>query len=115
MTSENQDFEVWQGDDKQLRITVTDPNAGVPKDLTGVNAIEWAMVDQDGSALITKTDGAGITVTDAAAGEFTVTLDGSDTATIDPGYYDHEADVEDATGDSVTVTVGTAHIRESNV
>ena len=116
MTSENQDFEVWQGDDKQLRVSVTDPDTGDPKGLSGVGAIEWVLVDTDGSVLLSKTlSGGGITVTDANGGVFTVTLDASDTAAIDPGYFRHEADVEDAAGDSVTVTVGTAQVHESHV
>lgn len=116
MTAENQDFEVWQGDDKILRITVTDPEAGGVKDLTGVQDIEWALVDGDGAKLIEKELSGDIEVAaDPTTGEFTVPLFSAETQSLDPGYYDHEADVRDAGGDNVTVTTGTGQVHESHV
>ena len=102
---DQQNFEMFQGDSKDLVVTVSDA-AGQPVDLTGAS-IKWRAAPAVDSAVatISKATGSGIVITDAVAGEFTVSLVPADTQTLDGEFY-HEAQVTDAAGAVSTVLSG---------
>lgn len=111
MTTDQTNFDAYQGETKTLAVTITD-DGGSPLDLTGLSA-EWRLTTRvdPNTAVVTKTDGAGITITDAVAGKLEVQLDGSDTE-IDPGSYRHELRLT-GTGYVATVLAGRVTIRDS--
>ena len=102
MTEENQNFEIWQGDDLQLTFAVE----GVDS-LEGVN-IRWGYAPLPGGApLAVKTIASGIAVSGTT---FTVTLEPPDTLNARPGNYFHEAEISDDT-QTRTIAIGTMTIR----
>jgi len=110
MTTENQNFTIWAGDDKDVRFFVT----GItnPAD---VDAAEWEAEQVEGGAtVITKTKaGGGITVTGATGGIYvTVALAAVDT-TDKQGLYLHELELTDTGGHSETVAAGRMRVRRS--
>jgi hypothetical protein len=110
MTATSQNFTLYQGDDLVLQVTVKNPD-GTVKDLTGASSIKWAMAKAaKGTALLSKTLGAGITNAAPLTGVFEVTIAQGDTPTIAAGAYYHEAELVDAAGKKSTVLVGTATI-----
>lgn len=113
MTSENQNFEMYEGEDKTLTITVVDV-AGAAVNLTDAT-IKWQVkrnVD-DTSPLIEKTTAGGITITDAEGGVFTIALADTDTANLGGEGYHHEAEVTDVSGNISTVTRGVMTIKKA--
>lgn len=114
MAAENQDFKMWQGEDKYLNFCVKDTK-GDPVDLSGSNVI-WKMRRQVYNSTepeIRKDTNNGITIIDPAGGVFRVRLRPNDTKTIPKGYYLHEAEVTDISGNVVVVTVGTVELMPS--
>lgn len=107
---DQQNFEMFQGDSKDLVVTVSD-SAGLPVDLTGTT-VKWRAAPAVDStvATISKATGTGITITGAAAGQFTVMLGPTDTQTLDGEFY-HEAQITDAAGAVSTVLSGRLTIR----
>lgn len=106
-----QDFTMYRGDSRRIKITVTDA-AGDPKSLTGASII-WAMArDKSAPALVQKTTASGVAITNPAGGEFVVDLLPGDTEELDlprsgtRSYY-HEAQIVDSAGAVATVTTGT--------
>lgn len=111
-----QDIELWSGNDAEIHATITDTDAGVPKDLTG-SAITWVLAKAQGKPpLITKTVGTGITLTLPLQGKCTVTLVPADTEAIKglKTYY-HEMRVVDAAAKKVTVLYGDALVQENSI
>lgn len=105
-------FEMFAGDDRRLRVTVTD-DAGQPKSLAGAS-IDWVMAQTPTSApVLTKTLGSGIVVVDEDGGVFDVVLVETDTADKTPAHYAHQSRVVDAAEDTVTVVSGWCHIKPS--
>jgi hypothetical protein len=106
MTRENQDFAMWSGDTKNVRITVYDENDAV-FNISGCT-IRWRLMRSKmaSASLVTKATGSGIVITDGPNGLFTVTLAPTDTASLNHGRYYHEAEVVDGSGNVATVTVG---------
>jgi hypothetical protein len=101
----DQDFEMFQGDTKQLVVSVVDGD-GLAVDLSGAT-ITWKLFKSKSGnvADVTKTIGNGLTVTNATAGEFTVDLAEADTVNL-IGTYFHEAKVQDIRGYKTVVMVG---------
>lgn len=92
MSSESTDFRVYQGNDRDVRITVRNPLTKVAVDITDAT-IQWrAVTTLKKTVAISKSTSSGISITDGEAGQFTVTLSNTDTA-LDPGDYYHEAEV----------------------
>lgn len=106
----DQNFEMFQGDDKDLVITVTD-SAGAAVDLTGA-AIAWQMARTARSATpnVSKSVGSGIVITDAPGGICTISLDPTDTEGLTGDFY-HELEVTDAQANITTVLSGTVTIK----
>lgn len=92
------DFTIVQGNDRDLIITVLDPDTLTAIDLTGVTAISVGFFGQfDDTAVFTKTLISGVEITDDASGEITVTITDTDTATM-AGKYRIDGQVTDAAG-----------------
>jgi len=115
LTKKNQDFEVFQGNDVILQVTVIDQD-GTVFPLTGATPIVWKLMRELGCdpTLITKSLGSGITVTDAAGGKLEIKIDAADNLILS-GIFEHELTVTDSISDKSTVMVGTANILERNV
>lgn len=113
MTVSGQNFEVYQGDDKQVIITVKDAS-GIPENLTNYTAI-WCMYDTTtNSVVIEKTTASGISIPTPSSGQLVIDLDKTDTSILDPKTYGHQCEVQDAVGNHSTVTTGFVKLIKSN-
>lgn len=110
MAATSQNFELWQGEDEQVEVPVTDGEN--PVSLTGA-AVEWGMWRGD-TRLITKTFGSGVTLANGAAVDdvIVIALSAADTATVAPGYYSHECRVQKG-GDYQVVFTGVVTVQRS--
>lgn len=107
MTITGQNFEVYQGDNKQLIITVYDENGAILP-LTGYSAV-WVAVQQTSFATVlskSTESGGGISIPDPDNGQLVVELDKEDTASLSPKLYNHQCEIEDSSGNHSTVTTG---------
>lgn len=101
MAAEDQDFELFAGDDAVLEFTVTN-EAGAAQSLAGAS-IAWLCARRAGAtAVLTK---SGAIVDPASGGVFRVTLADTDTDDL-LGEYWHQAVVTDSSGNIVTVATG---------
>lgn len=103
----HQNFELRQGDERDVVITVYDPS-GVLLDLTSA-ALTWVLMTSEwGEVLVTKTVSAGITISNQTTnkGEVTVQLNASDTATLEPRAYAHQLRAAQPAGPPELVTDG---------
>ena len=102
------DFEMHQGDDKHLLISVLD-EAGDAKSLAGVLSIRWWFAKKvtTADALVEKSVGSGITIVGSSVdGVLQVDIDSEDTLSLKGNFY-HELEVIDSAGDIATVLRGT--------
>jgi len=114
MSSDNQNFEFIKGQDKSLTVAVVD-DAGAAVNIAGA-AIAWVLAtDLGGTTLVSKSVGSGITITNGPGGIFTVSLAEADTDALDNGWYYHEAQVEDTSGNKTYVTTGWINLREHQI
>jgi hypothetical protein len=110
MTKYNQDFEMHQGDTKQITITIVDEN-GTPKNLTGSTKKWEAYIKDQTTAVIAKTDGdISLVTVNGTNDSLRFTIDPVDTAGL-LGLYAFEAEVVDASSNVSTVARGTMMIR----
>lgn len=104
----HQKFELRQGDERDIVITVYDP-AGALLDLTGASA-RWVLSTSHwGDTLLSKTVSNGITIAvdqTTNKGQLTVHLDPSDTATLEPRAYVHQLRATQPSGPPELVTDG---------
>src|SRR5574340_899717 len=114
MTTVNQDFSLWQCDDKTLSVSLTESGAAL--NITGCT-IRWVLRKEaaSGTALLTKTTASGITITNGVAGLCSIALADTDTDDIDPGVYYHEMSVVDTLGNVSTVLTGRCTVYPSAV
>jgi hypothetical protein len=109
---EQQDIEMFSGDDKSLAVTVYAEDGITPVDITGFTVTWILSARPTGSvAIVTKTVGSGITLTDPGNGVFTVTLADTDTDALLGKYY-HQARITDQSGNKSTVLFGLVDIFE---
>lgn len=108
MTIAGQNFEMFQGDNKELVITVYKQDGVSIQDLTGYNAVWCAHNQTPENPVIIKTTspGEGITIPDPSSGQLVIELANVDTNTLTPKTYGHQCEVEDALGNHATVTTG---------
>lgn len=112
MATTGQNFELHQGDYKQIIITVLDEN-GEPLDLTGYSAI-WCMhVQTLNDIVITKTTSDGITISNPTSGELEIELEAVDTESLSARVYGHQCEIEDILGRHATVTTGYVKLHKS--
>jgi hypothetical protein len=111
MATQNQSFEIYQGDSKTITIPITDTKGGSAITGTGSTA-KWVMVDGTGAALITKGTGDITFVSvDGAEDAARFTLVPADTSAIAAGVYKHELEETDIVGNVATVTRGTVTVK----
>lgn len=93
MTALAQNFTVWQGEDKDIQISVyEDTDELISKDITDA-IISWIVKKKVNSveSAILKSTTDGITITSASEGKFTIVLKALNTIDLSPGKYYHEA------------------------
>ena len=109
--SDAQNFEMHQGNDKSLVVSVVD-NDGDPVDVSTATGAQYELAKNQSSAVkITKTLGAGISVSGSTA---TVVLDDTDTEDLSGSYY-HELELTDAAGYIHTAFHGWVTIKKTRV
>ena len=110
MTEYAQDFEIFQGDTKEITIPITDEN-NAAKTLTG-SSQKWEAFDGT-TRVIQKTD-AQITLVSKNGTDDAIrfTLDPADTAILAAKEYDHEVEIMDSAGNVGTVTRGKMTVRD---
>lgn len=112
MPSENQNFELTQGVDKDLVFVVKD-SSGVVVDLTS-STIFWKLMEDDvnGDVKISKGSDSigGVVLTTPLSGVFTVTIADTETVSLSGTYY-HEAKVIDSSGNISLVSSGWVFIK----
>jgi hypothetical protein len=116
MSRWGQDFAMFTGETKRLRVQVYD-QAGDPFDLSSIVGIQWEMqrdLTTNGGADLTKQLGDGITITDPVGGLFQIDIDPSDTVGL-AGQYTHEARIVDGSGHVATVFVGRAALTKTAI
>jgi hypothetical protein len=107
MTINGQNIEVYQGDNKNIIISIVDDDGGI-LNLTGYNAV-WCMHEQTAENIVlqkTTSPGEGITIPDPTNGELVIALEQSDTSELTPKIYGYQCEIEDAFGNHATVTTG---------
>lgn len=106
------DFVVYTGNTKYLRVTLTDPD-GSAHNLTGESINFVAKATKAGDALITKNLVSGIEVVNAAGGVLKVSLLPADTTNLTEGSYYYEIKVTSALNEPVTVLDGLMVVKKS--
>ena len=110
MTKYSQDFEMHQGDTKQITIAVVD-ESDVAKNLTGSTQRWQAWLGDATAVKITKADGDISLVNVAGTNDgIRFTIDAADTTGL-LGLYAFEAEVVDSSSNVSTVARGTVTIR----
>jgi hypothetical protein len=105
MTIKGQNLEIYQGDNKNIIITVYDENGGLVT-LSGYSAVWCAYKQTPFTVAIEKSTTNGITILDPSSGQLQITIEQSDTENLTPNVYAHQCEVEDAFGNHATVTTG---------
>jgi|10_taG_2_1085330.scaffolds.fasta_scaffold52496_2 hypothetical protein len=115
MTSINQDFTLYSGDDKTIVVTITN-SSGQIVNLTGLTAAQFVAkkYSKSSSVDVTKTLGAGITNAAPTTGKLTITLDAADTSGLTPGEYYVEVRIKDSASRLGTVSVGTMTLKQAD-
>lgn len=112
MTFFNQDFAIFPGDDRTLRVTTYDTDGVAKKDISSATVIDWLFKWPGGSIL--KQLASGITITDGPNGVFEITLASGDTSTMTKGIGYHQATMT-LGGKHATIMDGRGTIMESLV
>jgi len=113
MTINSQNFEMYRGDSKEIRIPITDEATGLAVDLTPYlsGSIIWVVYNRTSKAtILSKSYGDGISVPTPSSGEIIITLRPEDTESIIPNTYNHECEISSSSTNVATVTTGTINI-----
>lgn len=112
MTAKGQNFEMFQGDTKRLRVSVVDDdNVAFPLTNCAINYVIFKQTSKQ--VVITKTTGGGgITVEDESGGIIVILLEPEDTENL-LGSFSHEGELTDGTGTISTIFVGSVKILNS--
>lgn len=116
MTLENQDFTMWQKEDKRINASIQDGNGDPMQDMSGMSVI-WRVCRSLKAAepVIEKTDQDGITFIDINATNdgVQITLGESDTDSLPGHIYYHECRITDAEGNTEVVFTGKMILKTS--
>jgi len=119
----HQNFTIYEGESKTIRIAVTDTEDGDPTPLTGATAITWRVSTGPDSetAIIEKTLADGeISLEDSVADDgvdddrIDIVLDAGDTTGKGGNSYYHECRVVDAASLPYVVASGRMKVMQSN-
>jgi len=106
MTTEGQNFTIYQGDSKEVIISVTNEDGSVT-DLAGYAGAVFVAYNQTlDSIVIQKLLADGITIPTPSNGQLVITLDSEDTEDLVPKNYGIQCEIEDAFGNHATVMTG---------
>ena len=107
MTTTDQNFTMWAGEDKDITVNLVDADGDAYGDLTGLT-FAWKMATSENAsaALVSKTPTG---TTDSIA----FSLADTDTQSLAPGVYYHECRVTDAGGDEDVVFTGGITLKAS--
>lgn len=111
MTQAGQNFQVFQGDNHEIVISVVDEN-GLPANLAGYDAI-WCVHQQNHAENIIlqkSTSLGGIVI---SGSDVIISLAQADTATMTPKLYGHQCELEDGSGNHATITTGYMRVLRS--
>lgn len=103
-----QDFEMYAGDTKSIRVTITD-SGGDAVNLSGSTLRYVICRTADGTPIIDKSTDDDITVSSNVA---TIPLPAAETEALVGGYY-HELELTDTLGTVSTLFVGSVYVRPS--
>jgi len=110
MAATGQNFEIYQGNTRDVVIEVLDSDTGLPVSLAGYS-VRWVVYEQTTKAIILqKSLGSGITVPNPTDGKVVIALDSADTQTLTPKVYNHECEIYINTTSVITVSVGTMRV-----
>ena len=112
MTITGQNFEVYQGDNKTVIVTVRNQDGSLTN-LTGYNAVWCAYRQTPDTIVILKTTTSGITIPDPLSGELHIDLGQTDTAALTTSNYGHQCEIEDSFGNHATVMAGYMRVLKS--
>jgi hypothetical protein len=116
MTKENQDFTMYAGDDKVVRVVIKD-ESGSFVNLTG-SLMDWVLQPTVNASSASVSKSWNTSVSNGMAidglGSFSITLSNSDTQSLSGKFY-HEAQMIDTQGDVSTVMVGHITIKKSAI
>ncbi len=104
-----QDINLFSGNTVDLIVTVTDAN-GVAIDLSGAT-ISYIIVSSDGQTLLTKTNAEAAEIS-CIVNVITIYLLPADTASVN-GFYTHDLEITDASGNVVTSMNGSVIIKST--
>jgi hypothetical protein len=106
MTTEGQNFTIYQGDTKEIIISITDESGSVV-DLAGYAGAVFVAYNQTlDSIVVQKLLAGGIIIPTPANGQLVVTLESADTEDLVPRNYGIQCEIEDAFGNHATVMTG---------
>lgn len=111
MAATGQNFEIYQGNTREIIILVTDDDTGLPMNLSGYS-IRWVAYEQTSKSIVLEktSGGGGITVPNPANGEIVITIANADTQNLVPKLYNHECEISISTTSVITTTVGTMKV-----
>jgi hypothetical protein len=111
VTTLNQDILLFQGDSKNLTLTIYGENVN----LVG-NSIAWGLFRNESSnELLIKKQTSDNTIIIMDSTHFTIFLTGDDTKQLTPGTYYHECKMLDNYGHATTLFVGEMNVIKSHV
>lgn len=110
----NQNFTMYAGDTKKIRVTVRDPEGHIIPVAEGI--VRWVLKTTVKGAVthVQKSSGQGIEFSEDV-GKFIVTVYPGETVDLPPGKYYHEAELTDSYGDVSTVMTGTVTLLPSAI
>ncbi len=119
MTTTGQNVTVWEGEDKNIQITVrTRRVGGAPVTLTGSTVLWVVTTDaESNTAIISKTSTAGEITFDndgGVANRANIALLAADTQGLEGRELYHEMRVTDVAGDDAVVATGDFRIKNSS-
>lgn len=111
MTAIDQDFVLWQGEDKTITVDLEDGDGVAYGSTTGLT-FSWRVSESKdiSTALISKTSGSGIT---NGTSQITIDVASADTETLPANTYYHECRVVDGSSKEDVVFVGKLIIKAS--
>ena len=109
MTEINQDFTMYQGDRKDVIITVRDLDGNI-LDITDTSIL-WMMMNASNKLSKSSAPGGGIILSDPENGELTIRIMPNDTLNFEGIYFQHEAELTDPFANVSTITVGNVAVR----
>lgn len=114
MTVTSQDFTIFQGDVKQITISVTDEADDIlPLDGYDIIWVWYRATNKE--EVLRMTLGDGITVPTPSNGQIKIDVLPVDTEDIVPNTYIHECEISTSPTDISTVTVGTVKVLYSKI